>query len=384
MTRQENNKLSSVEGVRGLACFMVLLSHLSSIFFPYLHGQHEELIRSSFDALLFKLPLGFMYSGTGAVYIFFCLSGYILTYACASKGDVPTNAAKMFSARYLRLAIPTFVSIVICYIVLVIFPNNSEGMSWISGWGSGIDLSLFSALRNAIFSSVFLGDASYNWVVWTMQLELFGSFVIFFSISVIDNIYYKKTIYLILAFLIGINFPTKFGFGYSAFLIGAFIYYMPSIKNRFLSYLILLIGLYLCGYHYKQSFYSWLSVFETGYLKSINVSGSFLYLMLSGCALVFVALKSNILNAITSNKVSVWMGKMSFSAYLLQMPVFFLISPISLTIRNAFSIGYTLSAFITSAICLTVIYVLAVIFQRTVDAKSVTMSKYMINVLVKK
>ncbi|WP_163907558.1 acyltransferase family protein, partial [Proteus mirabilis] len=93
------NKLLAVEGVRGLACLMVLLSHLTSIFFPYLHSQKPELIKSSFDETLFNYPLGFLYSGTSAVYIFFCLSGFILTYACVNKGDPVYNSAKMFLSR---------------------------------------------------------------------------------------------------------------------------------------------------------------------------------------------------------------------------------------------------------------------------------------------
>jgi len=35
-------KVLSVESIRGVACFMVLLSHLSLTFFPYLHAFNGE------------------------------------------------------------------------------------------------------------------------------------------------------------------------------------------------------------------------------------------------------------------------------------------------------------------------------------------------------
>ncbi|EPH6762117.1 acyltransferase family protein [Cronobacter dublinensis] len=175
-----SNKISSVEGIRGLACLMVLVSHLTLIFFPYLHGQKDELIKTPFDKIIFQLPFGFLYSGSTAVYIFFSLSGFILTYACANKGAPDINAGKMFSARFFRLAIPASLSVILCGLVLKIFPGNANDLDWISGWGSSLDLSFSSVLYNALFSSILTGDATYNWVVWTMQIELYGSFLIFF------------------------------------------------------------------------------------------------------------------------------------------------------------------------------------------------------------
>ncbi|ELY2669470.1 acyltransferase [Cronobacter sakazakii] len=101
------NKISSVEGIRGLACLMVLISHLTLIFFPYLHGQQDHLIKTHLDKVIFQLPFGFLYSGSTAVYIFFALSGFILTYAlCLCKQGKRINKCgenvfcEIFQARY--------------------------------------------------------------------------------------------------------------------------------------------------------------------------------------------------------------------------------------------------------------------------------------------
>ena len=83
------DKIDSVDGVRGLACLMVILSHLSLIFFPYVFSGRVSEMRSDIEYYIYHSPLTFFYSGTSAVFIFFTLSGFILTYACFSKRTQP-------------------------------------------------------------------------------------------------------------------------------------------------------------------------------------------------------------------------------------------------------------------------------------------------------
>ncbi|EOL8956192.1 acyltransferase family protein [Cronobacter dublinensis] len=369
-----SNKISSVEGIRGLACLMVLVSHLTLIFFPYLHGQKDELIKTPFDKIIFQLPFGFLYSGSTAVYIFFSLSGFILTYACANKGAPDINAGKMFSARFFRLAIPASLSVILCGLVLKIFPGNANDLDWISGWGSSLDLSFSSVLYNALFSSILTGDATYNWVVWTMQIELYGSFLIFFSVPVINNLSFRPLIYIIMAFLFCCNMPEKHGFGYASFFLGASIYYTPQLKSRYATISLLIIGLYLTGYHYKQNIYSLLSYMETHELRRMGVSGSFLYSMFGGYLIVLVGVKSSILSKLTDSVIAVWLGKVSFSAYLLQMPVFYIITPLLLKFQNK-GLGYISSALITSIISLIAVYALAAIYHKYIDSRSIRLSR---------
>lgn len=49
--------------------------------FPYLQSGIDKDASFHVEKLLYNLPIGFIYSGSAAVYIFFTLSGFILTYA---------------------------------------------------------------------------------------------------------------------------------------------------------------------------------------------------------------------------------------------------------------------------------------------------------------
>ena len=69
-------KINAAESIRGLACLAVVLSHLSLTFFSQLHNFGESAVpQYALFAQLHNSPLAFFYSGTGAVFVFFVLSG---------------------------------------------------------------------------------------------------------------------------------------------------------------------------------------------------------------------------------------------------------------------------------------------------------------------
>ncbi|HDR2758951.1 TPA: acyltransferase [Enterobacter mori] len=376
-TKSNSNraKLDSVEGVRGIACFMVLLSHLSLIFFPFLHGENASQIKTIIEPSIYSLPLGFVYSGTAAVYIFFCLSGFILTYACSNKGSPLDNAAKMLSYRYIRLALPTFTSILICSLIIYFFKESANGLPWISGYGANASLELFDILYNALFSAVITGDNTYNWVVWTMQIELFGSILIFMAVPLLNKFKHTWLILIILGFIVIINIPTKAGYGYAAFLFGSSLYYAPSIKNNLFTFVLFFAGFYFGGFHYKQDAYSSLIAFSNNIFDTSAINYYYFYNMLSGILVVSALIKSNVFNWLSSNIVSVWLGKVSFSAYLIQMPVYLVISPLQPHIATLVGGSYLLSAILTCVLCIFVIYILSIVFYELIDKKSILLSK---------
>ena len=75
-------KLNAAESIRGLACLAVVFSHLSLSFYPYLHHfSPDDRAHGSWDYFIHHSPFAFWYSGTAAVFVFFVLSGFVLSYA---------------------------------------------------------------------------------------------------------------------------------------------------------------------------------------------------------------------------------------------------------------------------------------------------------------
>ncbi|EHJ8051985.1 MULTISPECIES: acyltransferase family protein [Escherichia] len=373
MNKIDGGKVLSVEGVRGLACLMVVLSHLSIIFFPYLHTGDTKIIKSSFDAVTRDLPIGFTYSGTSAVYIFFVLSGYILTSVIFRSGCISKKSAKMLLERYVRLLIPVSASIIICAIVVNYFPFNKYWVPWIWSLGKDGDLSVIGVLKNSLYGSILKGDSSINMVTWTMQVEFYGSLLVFLISPI--SIFIKKAplILSLIAVLIIINFNDKNAYGYASFLFGMAICLCGSYKNKVIGYAILIASLYLAGFKYNHYLYAWLKEFSLSINSIEKINLYLLFNLLSGIGVVYSLCKIGVMSWFSESKIMVFLGKLSFSAYLIQMPVFYCLSgPVYHESRKIMSDSSAcLSAVLISVVML---YACSYIFYLLIDRKSIEVS----------
>src|SRR5260370_38346359 len=76
-SRDEAPRIAYLESIRGFAALQVLLQHFLSAFAPALvFATPPGAIAAR---TIHLLPLHFLYDGYSAVYIFFTLSGYVLT-----------------------------------------------------------------------------------------------------------------------------------------------------------------------------------------------------------------------------------------------------------------------------------------------------------------
>jgi len=174
LTSKQRLRVHEIDGVRGWAALSVLLYH----FFWLLLGNTLTLARSP--------ELHFWLNGPLAVYIFFVLSGDALSWPFVSTGDT-LLLDKTVLKRYFRLAIPIFYSSAIVYLLMrahLIFNREAGpivGSSWLGGFLSFSPSAL--SLVNFSFSRVFLDFAaypnSYNRFLWPMPVELVGSFLVF-------------------------------------------------------------------------------------------------------------------------------------------------------------------------------------------------------------
>ena len=65
-----------IDGMKGLACLFVLLGHFTGI---YKYAENATAIDSWFTRMLTKGPLSFFTAESFWLYLFFVLSGYLLT-----------------------------------------------------------------------------------------------------------------------------------------------------------------------------------------------------------------------------------------------------------------------------------------------------------------
>ena len=92
-------RIAYLESIRGLAALQVLLLHFLGAFAPDLVVSLPA--GAGIAGYIHLSPLYFLYDGYSAIYIFFALSGYVLTPVFTHSRA--TNGA-IIGSRFLRLA----------------------------------------------------------------------------------------------------------------------------------------------------------------------------------------------------------------------------------------------------------------------------------------
>ncbi|NBM59153.1 acyltransferase family protein [Proteus sp. G2667] len=371
----ENNKIKSVEGIRGIACIMVFISHLSSTFFPAMHSGLEGDVRSGFELFVNNSPFAFFYSGSAAVSIFFVLSGFILSHVILNSKDVVLSASSMFIKRYFRLMPVSVFSCILAYFVFSFFAidNSSLGL-----WSINYNIKkpeLLSAIYDGAVSAFMYGGADYNWSLWTMKIELFGSFIVFFICMMMPKIKYKKTMVLLISMLpFFLALKQRDDIYYSIFILGVLISLVKMELGKKTAITIFLVGLFFCGYHGNNIIYSPINDVVNIKISGRRIDNYTLFNALGAFLVVFSTIKSFAISNLFSNKFFVSIGTLSFSIYAIHQPVMRFVCPYFFNLFNKLNIGYTSSSLLSLILCIIIVMCLSVFVYKYIDKKSVIIS----------
>lgn len=189
------SRIAYLESIRGLAALQVLLLHFFAAFAPDLVFSLPA--GAAIAGYIHLSPLYFLYDGYSAVYVFFALSGYVLTRSFERHLARPSS---QILARVLRLGLPAVAATLVAAAMMSMFgkPNipagDLSGSTWFaSQWNA--DVSMLSVLRDGIINALFLGyrglpgvaflapwqqpvEQSLVAPLWTLSTEFYGSMII--------------------------------------------------------------------------------------------------------------------------------------------------------------------------------------------------------------
>ncbi|MGF6596941.1 peptidoglycan/LPS O-acetylase OafA/YrhL [Paraburkholderia sp. GAS448] len=200
------SRLTYLDGLRGWAAVVVLFCHVFPFYLLRSNGPsadgarrllaqgavwgHVQYAVASVGIVLYR----FLTDGLTAVYVFFVLSGYVL-----SVGYVQSRRREMIAdqalRRYIRLTVPIFFACCFAFVLLKSgFMYNQRvaaisGSDWIGEfyrWPAD----LYGLLRFSLYEVYFdyYHSNSFIFVLWTMHLEFFGSFLIFCLLSLFGDL----------------------------------------------------------------------------------------------------------------------------------------------------------------------------------------------------
>lgn len=294
-------RLEFLDGIRGWGALMVFLYHLII-----------QLLSNTAPSYKSKY-LAFLLDGEFAVFIFFVLSGFVLSIKFViTPGKYSLTQASI--ARYFRLMIPIIITSFFAYLLMLAhamhnvpaaIPANAR--HWLGVYFNFEPTLAFFLQFN--FYGVFFKfnhSANFNPVLWTISHEFAGSMLVYLMIGFFrtekNKTYLIPIISIVLFFLFNKPIIACFAIGY------------------------LLAELYV-AYSQRLSTATWVSWLATAVFavpvicSTFYRTGHHLYIALLASLLVLSVSFSKPLKYFFSNRLSLFLGKISFPLYLIHMPL---------------------------------------------------------------
>jgi peptidoglycan/LPS O-acetylase OafA/YrhL len=377
-------KITYLDGLRGIAAINVMIMHFFIILVPaMIYSDRMPSHLGNLEQIFSSTPLGLIGAGNFSVCIFFVLSGYVLTqkyFKTKDKKIIISSAVR----RYLRLFVPVLAATVLSFFLastgvfhyyietVAISGNNNYANYWT------FTPDIVDAVKQAVWGTFFAGNDTYNPVLWTMAVEFYGSMLVFAMAFLFGLQRTRWTFYLAaavlffntyyLAFIIGMTFADMFNSKTSGFKTG----------NKAILSVILFSGLFLGAYPVgtvtNDSLYGFLNngLFQTPKLT---------YHIMGAGMIMYVLLNSQWLQKVFSSPVPVFLGKISYSLYLIH---FLVISSFTCALFLALHsiLPYITAVLISCALSMLLIIPLSYLFYRYIDLAGVRLSKVFYNWVV--
>lgn len=361
---------------------IVVFHHIVYAFYPALNTfdpAQTQIGSGKLELFLANSPFNLFFNGGFAVSIFFVLSGFVLSYKFHQNQDFKILTSYSVK-RYFRLLIPVAGSILICYFIHLaglFYMNDVKGITKSEVWLGGIFNQMTEdgnvIVRNIFYSVFFEYDNRYNPVLWTMTIEFLGSLLLFAFLGIVGK--NKRWIILhILVTLVIFYLDRKF---YAAFILGSLIsklfvngYSLPvGLKGQFIKIVLLLLGIYFSTFpqtiHIESSIWGILNLEGTNTYEISHVLGAFLIL--------FVICFDQRLIHFLSMKVFTYLGKISFSFYLLHLAIICSVG-CGLFEHLYKHNSYTLSFFVAISISLAITFLVSHLYYLLVDKSGMTLA----------
>ncbi|MDO8638255.1 MAG: acyltransferase [Candidatus Daviesbacteria bacterium] len=380
--KNANEKILYLEGLRGVAMSVVVLNHFAAIFYPAIIFGEQAYSHNNLELIIYKTPLNIFFSGIFAISIFFLLSGYFLSYKYFRFHNEEPLIPSMIK-RYLRLAIPTLISVLIAFLLLKnnLFHNLStssitgSSMWFANFWNFNADL--YNVIIEGVFmTSIFIGNLTYNPVLWMMGYELAGSFLIYIALWIFQHTKKKILVYFLL-FL--------FTFAWKSYLMGfvlgmlicdleyrskvnIFIY-----KNKILGIIFLVMAIILGSFPIGSTQDT---IFDFIKIPLLSDSRNIILFQTIAASFIFLAIKNlRILKMILEFSILRFLGEISFSVFFLHLIIFGSFSSLIFEILSNY-LSYNISVLIVFIISFPLILVAAFYFNKFIVLKSLKFANF--------
>ncbi|WP_375388533.1 acyltransferase family protein, partial [uncultured Amnibacterium sp.] len=172
--RRNRDRLHALDGLRGVAAFIVVLHHLSLIAAPVSQPAGEPAAWSAWWWLE-RTPLKLLTAGHEAVLVFFVLSGLVVVLPALKRIDFSWPG--LVASRVVRLFLPAWAAIAFATLLLLVVPRVPQqvtGGSWIArqvqtDWSWPYLIGQWSLVMHSV---------PHDNVLWTLRWEFLFSLLL--------------------------------------------------------------------------------------------------------------------------------------------------------------------------------------------------------------
>ncbi len=383
------DKNLALEGLRGIACVNVVLAHFLFSTLGYMaryqYDMRDVPMASWFTDLVAHAPFSLAFNGNSAVCIFFVLSGYVLTAKFVATGDVAALRSAAVR-RYVRLVTPAFIAVIFAWIVFRAgFIHTQTAPQWgAAGWVPMYykdPVSFGAAVFEGAIAAPFFGQVSLNNPLWTMRIELMGSLLLFAVHALFGG---RSRVLLVLWFaaFAALLMPQSIYFIYMlAIVAGSLLHDVEAWLRRHPAATIacIVLGLIGCSYEYSST-YAWLNRVPLPnmlpFAVDLNTDTRGFWNTVGAVLLVAGVLGSPATSRFLGWAPFAWLGRISFSLYLLHWPLNFSLGLNGTKFFLDRGLPHNAALMAGLAVFLVVCFLAAEIFQRLVDGPSIRLARY--------
>lgn len=168
--RTTSTRYHAIDGLRGLAAVLVIVHHCVLVSPEFFAAYKSEGEASPLVWALTNTPLHLAWAGSEAVFVFFILSGFVLTLPFLRATHPKWRV--YYPKRLLRLYLPVWGSLVFALVMAWLVPRteNVENSPWINIHALGT-----TPIRDAI---LIFGTGVLNSPLWSLRWELLFSLLL--------------------------------------------------------------------------------------------------------------------------------------------------------------------------------------------------------------
>jgi peptidoglycan/LPS O-acetylase OafA/YrhL len=160
----KKTKFASLQGLRGIAAATVVVSHALGIF--YISGADSGTFLENIQAVSHLSGI----LAAKAVWVFFVLSGFVLTHQLESRSS---NTVRFVGARLVRLYVPVWFAIALNFGVISLIESSGRDL----GFWIGADPNLINPLK-VVEEFLLLPEGYFLGPLWSLKWEVAFSLLV--------------------------------------------------------------------------------------------------------------------------------------------------------------------------------------------------------------